>query len=163
MLNDGKGIRLSQLLAVTVLVGGLGWVLIHVRLDRGSGQPSVSWIAAATLALAAVLIVSAGLPIRRYLQGRATTSLNPMRAARTLALAQAGAITGSGVAGWYAAVVLAAFPDRGLSSANQLIWTALAALAAAILLVAAGLVVQRICRLDPPDEGTERAGAAGSR
>ena len=50
----------------------------------------------------AVLVIAAGLPVRRFLRGEAP-SLNPVRAARTLVLAQAAALTGAGASGWYAA------------------------------------------------------------
>ena len=67
-----------------------------------------------------LLVVMAGLvlwlarPVRRYLQGRATTSLDPLRAARTVVLAQAAALTGSAAAGWYAGQLVVVLTDLSL-------------------------------------------------
>ncbi len=152
MLNEGKGIRLSQLVAVAVLVGGLGWVGLKVYLNRGNLLPYVSWVSAVTVVLAAALVLAAGLPVRTFLRGQATRTLSPIRAARTLVLAQAAAITGAGVTGWYVAVLALVVPDLELASAQSLLWPAVAAAVGGAVLATVGLVVQRMCRIDPPDD-----------
>ena len=72
-------------------------------LNSGGLLPPASWISAVLLAVMAALVFAAGLPVRRFLRGQATKPLSPIRAARTLVLAQAAALTGAGVLGFYAA------------------------------------------------------------
>ena len=99
----------------------------------------------------AVLVVSAGLPVRRFLRGEARKPLSPIRAARTLVLAQAAALTGAAVLGWYAAQAVHALVDIDLGDYRGLFWRLLTLCVAALLLTVAGMVTQRMCRVDPPD------------
>ena len=104
-------------------------------------------------------------PVRRYLHGRATTPLDPLRAARTVVLAQAAALTGSAAAGWYAGQ-LAVVAERPLARREPGPAAAAGALVVAgVALAAAGLVAQRWCRVDPPDEDDDepRPGCDGRR
>ena len=114
-----------------------------------------------------LLVVMGGLvlwlarPVRRYLPGRATTSLDPLRAARTVVLAQAAALTGSAAAGWYAGQ-LAVVAHRPLARREPVADpAAVALLVAALVLATAGLVAQRWCRVDPRDEDDDHRDRPG--
>ena len=95
----------------------------------------------------------AGLPVRRFLRGQAKKSLNPMRAMRTLVLAQAAALTGALVAGWYLAQVLVLLPDFDIDSRRTLAVRLAALAAGGVLMAIAGLVAQAMCRVDKGDDG----------
>jgi hypothetical protein len=110
----------------------------------------MSWVTAVLLGAMAVLVVSAGLPVRRFLRGEARKSLNPMRAARTLVLAQAAALTGAGVLGWYAGQLAHALADLDLPDYHTVLWRLLGACAGALALAVAGMATQRMCRVEPP-------------
>ena len=103
VVNQGRGLRLGHLVGVTLVLGGLSWMGWRLYLNSGSLLPPASWISAVLLAVMAALVFAAGLPVRRFLRGQATKPLSPIRAARTLVLAQAAALTGAGVLGCYAA------------------------------------------------------------
>ena len=96
-------------------------------------------------------------PVRRYLQGRATTSLDPLRAARTVVLAQAAALTGSAAAGWYAGQLVVVLTDLSLDANRGRLLPLGALVVAGVALAAAGLVAQRWCRIDPPAEDDDDA------
>ena len=81
----------------------MGW---RVYLNTGGLLPPATWVSSVLLVVTAALVFAAGLPVRRFLQGRRDKTLSPIRAARTLVLAQAAALTGAGVFGFYAAQVL---------------------------------------------------------
>ena len=65
---------------------------------------------------------------RRFLRGEATRPLSPLRAMRTLVLAQAAALTGALVAGWYAAQALVLLPDADVDSVRAAMLRSLARL-----------------------------------
>jgi hypothetical protein len=151
VVNDGTGLRWSQLTAIALVVGLGAWIGWRLYLNAGHLLSPASWVSAILLVLMAVLVVAAGMPVRRFLRGRATKPLSPIRAARTLVLAQAAALTGSAVFGWYAGQVAHAVADVDLPGYRDVLWRLLALCAAALVLCAAGMVTQRMCRIDGGD------------
>ena len=152
-----KEIRVQTLVLVAAVTGIASFAVFTVITRSGALVPRPSLLSGVLLVVMGGLVLWLARPVRRYLQGRATTTLDPLRAARTVVLAQAAALTGSAAAGWYAgqtAVVL-----TGLSlDANQSRLLPLGALiVAGVALAAAGLVAQRWCRIDPRDEDDEDA------
>lgn len=150
MVNEGRGLRWSQLGALALLVGLLSWLGWRLYLNAGHLLGPSSWVSSVLLVAMAALVLSSGLPVRRFLRGEARKPLSPIRAARTLVLAQAAALTGSGLVGWYAAQALHALADLSLPDYHRVLWQVLAACAAAVLLTGAGMATQRMCRVDPP-------------
>lgn len=151
----GRGLSWSLVVAVAAILAGLSYVLWRLWTNDGRLIPPVSWVSAALMVAMAALVISAGLPVRRFLRGRATHPLNPLRAARSLVLAQAAALTGAAVLGWYAGQLAVVLPDLELVSYQRLVWRLVAVVAAAGVLIAAGLVTQRWCRVEPPEEADE--------
>jgi hypothetical protein len=148
MLRDGRGISIRLVLLLGVVATGFSYLALRVWVGQGGALPPASWGGLIVLVFMACGVFFAGLPVRRFLRGRATKTLNPMRAMRTLVLAQASALTGALVAGWYVAQVLMLLPYLDLAS-RRTVAIRLAALAAGgVLMVVAGLVVQAMCRLD---------------
>lgn len=154
-MNDGLGLRWAQLAATALVVGAVSWIGWRIYLNTGALLGPASWISSVLLVLMAILVIGAGLPVRRFLRGEATKSLSPIRAARTLVLAQAAALTGAGVLGWYAAQVAHALAELSLPGYRELLWRLLTLCVSAALLAVAGMVTQRMCRVDPPDRGQE--------
>ena len=158
MVNSGTGLRWSQLVAIALVVGLVSFVGWRVYLGRGHLLSAPSWVSAVLLVIMAVLVLAAGLPVRRFLRGRATKTLSPIRAARTLVLAQAAGLTGSAVLGWYAGLVPHAVADLDLPGYRDALWRLLTVCVAAALLAVAGMLTQRMCRIDDGDEGRRREG-----
>ena len=152
MVNQGQGLRWTQLAGIVVVVGLLSWLGWRLYLHGGHLLGPASWVSAVMLVAMAVLVIGAGLPVRRFLRGEARKSLSPIRAARTLVLAQAAALTGSGVLGWYAAQAAHALGDLDLAGYRDLLWRLLALCAASLVLATAGMLTQRMCRVDPPED-----------
>ncbi|WP_162246880.1 MULTISPECIES: DUF3180 domain-containing protein [unclassified Phycicoccus] len=156
-MNEGLGLRWPQLVATAVVVGAVSWIGWRIYLGTGALLGPASWISSVLLVVMAVLVIGAGLPVRRFLRGEATKPLSPIRAARTLVLAQAAALTGSGVVGWYAAQVAHALAEISLPGYRELLWRLVALCLSAAVLAVAGMVTQRMCRVDPPDRGEDDA------
>lgn len=155
MVNQGRGLRLGHLVGVTLVLGGLSWMGWSLYLDSGRLLTPASWISSVLLAVMAALVFAAGLPVRRFLRGQATKPLSPIRAARTLVLAQAAALTGAGVLGFYAAQLALVLPDIDLPSYRSLMWRLLGLCLGAVLLAAAGMATQRMCRIDGGERDEE--------
>lgn len=150
MVNDGRGLRWGQLAGIALVVGLLSWLGWRVYLDRGHLLGSVPWVSSLLLVAMAALVIAAGLPVRRFLRGEARKTLNPVRAARTLVLAQAAALTGAGLLGWYAAQAALAVADLTLPGYRSVLGQLVAVGLSAVVLMVAGMVTQRMCRVDPP-------------
>lgn len=151
-MNDGSGLRWPQLAAIAVVVGAVSWVGWRLYLNAGHLLGPASWVSAVMLVAMSILVIGAGLPVRRFLRGEARKTLSPIRAARTLVLAQAAALTGSAVLGWYAAQVAHALADVDLPGYRSLLWRLVALTVASLVLTAAGMLTQRMCRVDPRDD-----------
>lgn len=149
----GRGLTTGLVASVALVVGALSWMGWTLFLNAGHLLPTPSWLSVTVVLLMAVLVLSAGVPVRRFLRGQAVHSLNPIRAARTLVLAQAAALTGAAVLGWNAGQLVCAVSDLSLDHNRALVWPLVVTSAAGLVLAVAGLVTQRMCRIPkPPDE-----------
>lgn len=149
MVKGGRGVSTRLLLLLGLVVGAFDYLGLKIWTGRGGALPQTSWGGFIVLLFMAVGVFFAGLPVRRFLRGQAKKPLNPIRAMRTLVLAQAAALAGSLVTGWYLAQILVVLPDLDIAS-RRTIATRLAALAVGgVLMSVAGLVTQAMCRVDP--------------
>jgi len=152
MVSQPHGIRLRVLLVVAVVVAGLSWVVLRLASSGGRELPDVSWLGIVIVVAIGLGLVAAGRPVRKLVAGTATRTVHPLYAARVLAMAQAAALGGAAIFGWYAAQVVLALPDADVSSQQQrILLLGLLALAAAGL-SGIGLLVQRWCRLDDEED-----------
>jgi signal transduction histidine kinase len=151
VVRDGRGVSVRLVLVVALLTTAVAWIGLRLWFDAGHALPGASWGGAVLIVFMAVGVYFAGLPIRRFLRGEATRPLSPLRAMRTLVLAQAAALTGALVAGWYAAQALVLLPDADVDSVRAAMLRSLALCVSGVLMVVAGLLVQSMCRIDDQD------------
>lgn len=152
MVRDGRGVTIRLVLLLGLVVTGFGYLGLRLWTGQGRDVPDPSWGALIVLVFMASGVFFAGLPVRRFLRGRARKSLNPMRAMRTLVLAQAAALTGALVAGWYLAQALVLLPDFDIDSRRTLVVRLAALTAGGVVMVVAGLLAQAMCRVDKDDK-----------
>lgn len=151
MVRDGRGVSTRLVLLLGLVVTAFAY--LGLRIWTGQGLPEASWGAVIVLVFMACGVFFAGLPVRRYLRGQAKKTLNPVRAMRTLVLAQAAALTGAVVTGWYLAQILVLLPLFDVES-RRTAAVRLAALAAGgVLMAIAGMLAQAMCRVDKSDDG----------
>lgn len=155
MLRGGRGVTIRIALLLAVVACGFSYLVLRLWTGQGRALPPSSWAGLTVLAFMASGVFFAGLPVRRFLRGQATRPLNPLRAMRTLVLAQACALTGAVVTGWYTAQVLLLLPDLDVSSRRTLAVMLAALAAGGVLMVIAGLAVQAMCRLARGDSGSD--------
>jgi hypothetical protein len=159
MVRDGRGVSTRLVLLLGLVVTAFAYLGLRIWNGQGGAVAQTSWGGVIVLVFMACGVFFAGLPVRRFLRGQAKKPFNPFRAMRTLVLAQAAALTGALVTGWYLAQVLLLLPEFDIAS-RRTVAIRLAALAAGgVLLAVVGLVVQAMCRVDgghrDPDDAQE--------
>ncbi|MDQ1286762.1 MAG: hypothetical protein QG622_327 [Actinomycetota bacterium] len=143
--------RLRTVLLIAVVVGVTGWAVLDVLEATGAASVRAPWTAAVAVGLLAVVVLVAGLDVRRWVAGRRERPLDPLTAARVAVLAKAAAYTGGGLAGWHLAQAAVLFPDLVGARRTRFLLVLLSVLAS-VGLAAAGLLAQRWCRRPPDDE-----------
>jgi hypothetical protein len=151
-----REIRVTTLLLVAVVTGVVSFAVFTVITRGGSLVPRPALLSGVLLVVMGGLVLWLARPVRRYLKGQATKPLDPLWAARTVVLAQAAAITGAAAAGWYAGQVGVVLTDLSLDVNRGRLLPLGALVVASLALATAGLVAQRWCRVEPPedDEGS---------
>jgi hypothetical protein len=156
-----KPTRWQVLVAIGVAVAALSWgglrILERQRPDAVSGSwLAVPWTVPVALAFVAAGVLVAALSLRARLRGThynpRTKPLDPLFAARMAALAKAVSHVGAALAGVYAGVAVFLAPSGESELRRERLWMALLALGASGLLVVAGLVLERVCRVKPPKD-----------
>jgi len=142
---------IGSLIAVLVAVAVLGWLALRSLEGRGVYLPVVPWLVyVAILALAGAVFWS-GWTVRSYQKGK-RPSLDGLRAARTLVLAKAAALTGALLSGWYLAQVLVVLGDLAIEARRDRAVAAGIAVLCSVVLAVVGLVVEKFCELPPSDK-----------
>jgi hypothetical protein len=96
--------------------------------------------------------------VREYLAGK-RPGLDPLRAARTVVLAQASAYTGAMLAGAFVGYAIAIAADWAHEPRREAAIAAAIAALGAVGLLACGWIAERWCRIDPP--GSDGPATAG--
>lgn len=158
---SGRGLRLPVVLAVLAVSAVLGYLAQRWWVLRGGGLLAPSPATLVLLMFMGFGVFFAGLPIRRWQRGTAKVALNPLRALRTLVLAQACALTGALVTGWYLAQALVLLPDADAGSVRNRVLLGVIVAIGGLALTAVGLWVQLVCRIRPPDDAEDDDEADG--
>lgn len=149
------GIRVSTLVLTGVAVLVLAWLVMRWVEGNSRSVPDPGWIGAAAMLFLGGGILVAGWQVRKFRDGVSGATMTPLRAARTLVLGQAAALTGAALTGWYSALLLVLLPDADIESQRSRMWPFVLHALVAVALAVAGLLVQRWCRIHPRDEGDE--------
>lgn len=157
-MRDLSGVRVSAVVAVAVVSTVICLLLLRGWRAMGNELPEVPWIAVAPLALLILLVLVAGWQVRRYARfrrssessgDRAPQQISPQRARGTLVAAQASALGGGALVGWYLAIALIQLPNADVVTVRGMVIRAGVSAAVAVVLAVAGLVAQHWCRLPP--------------
>lgn len=156
-----RPVRLWTLVLMAVVVTGLGWLVLELWTTGDGTFLPLPPTAAVGGYLLAVVVILVGIPVRRWVRGDRSRPLNPLAAARTVVLARAAAYGGAVLLGWYLAQGLVLLPEL-VGTRRERFWVAMVASVGAVLLGAAGLLVQRWCRVPPDDHETSSTNRTGS-
>ena len=147
-------------LAVAGLVGAvLGWVLAPVLGALRGVVPSVPWSAVLALAFIALLLLGTAWVTYRMIHTR-LQRMDPQRAVNLLVLAKASALAGAVVAGGYVGFGVHYLDSLDIALPRERVVRSGLAAAAAVLVCAGGLLLERALRVPrgPDDEDEPEAG-----
>ena len=140
----------GSLIAVFVAVAVVGWLVLRTLESRGVYLPVVPWLVDLAILVLTGVVFWSGWAVRSYQKGE-RPSLDGLRAARTLVLAKAAALTGALLGGWYLAQVLVMLGDLAIEPRRERAVAAGIAVLCSVALAVVGLVVEKFCELPPPD------------
>lgn len=144
--------RTGLLSAVVLAVAALTWSALRVWTARGGTEPELMWRTVLTIGLLAVAVFGVGWPVRQWVRGDKSRRIDALRAARTAALAKASSYAGALLLGFFAGYVVHFLPTVGIAARRAQLVLGLADLVVSGLLLAAGLLVERWCRVPPEDD-----------
>lgn len=147
--------RGTTVLAVAAVSLVLSWAGIRAALDLGWALPSPPWPVVAVIVLLAVGTLAAAWPIRQWTAGNRDRRVDPLRAARTVALAKASVLTGAVVTGFWGAFALTVLPRVEVPAQTERAVATLLAVVASVALLVAGLLAERWCRIPPEDDNRD--------
>lgn len=156
-----KPTRGRLLLAVAAGSGILGWSITRLADSVVGRYLPITWTAAGAVWLLALFLLIWTWTVRpKLLRRKGTAPLTPHVAARTTALALASSRTGAAVAGVYAGVVIALLGELAAPTARESAIAAGVASLGGLALVAVGLWLESMCRVDDNDGNANDHGQA---
>ena len=150
--------RWTTPVGVALVAAVVGFALVGPLEMLGLTLTRLPWTAVAAVLLLAGTVLVLGWPVRRWNRGHRDRPLDPLRAARTAVLGQASALAGAALLGWYLGQVVHLLPDVAYPLPRQSVTSLLVASGASAVLLVAGLVVERWCRLPEDDDDTPPPG-----
>ena len=147
-----KPTRPASLISLAAIGIVAGWVAELMLV--GSGRPSLvpPLTLGIALGLIGALVVFAALPVSRVARGVAGARVDPFYATRIVLLAKASGLAGAIVTGFAIAVLVYLLSRSVVASAGS-VSMAVVTLVGAGMLLAGGLVAEKMCTLPPEDDG----------
>jgi hypothetical protein len=146
-----KPTKLSILVALLLGSGALCWGALSIAESRGNMLPPLPWTAPLAIGFLAAAVLMSTVALRRRLSGDpGTKPPHPIGVARMAVLGKAASHVGALFGGAYGGYFVLLLPHLNIAGRRDRALVAGAALLAAVLLTAAGLLLERACRVKPP-------------
>jgi hypothetical protein len=140
------------LIAIAVLGVAIGVTMVKAIESGGGVAPAVSWLTLVAWAFLAALLFAAARNTHQRIQVR-RERVEPSRAVFLLMIGKASAFVGALCTGVYAGFALSFLQAMGSSGPRNRVIMAAAAAVISVLVVTAGLLLERACRIpEDPDE-----------
>ncbi|WP_371405469.1 DUF3180 domain-containing protein [Kribbella sp. NBC_00662] len=140
------------LIAIAVLGVAIGVTMVKAIESGGGVAPAVSWLTLVAWAFLAALLFAAARNTHQRIQVR-RERVEPSRAVFLLMIGKASAFVGALCTGVYAGFALSFLQAMGSSGPRNRVIMAGAAAVISVLVVTAGLLLERACRIpEDPDE-----------
>lgn len=140
--------RWRVLLTVALLTGAVVYAVTRVWSSRSSMLPGVPIGAAVVIALLGVAVLLTALTLRgRFQHKPGREPVPPLAAARLVVVAKTASHAGALLAGAYAGLFVFYLFDLDTEIRTSRMIASVACVGAAVLLVVAGLVLERLCRI----------------
>jgi hypothetical protein len=145
----------ASLVVAVLVAAAIGWILI--ARDYGA-FPTLTWLPTIiTGGLGALELIAAITTKARIDRKPGTVPVDPLAVVRYVLLAKASSVVGALFAGFFGAIGVWLFADRDqLSAAANDLPPAIGGFAGAVLLLVAGLLLERACRVPPQPEDDDK-------
>ncbi|MGB3827159.1 MAG: DUF3180 domain-containing protein [Ornithinimicrobium sp.] len=165
MKRQPDGITASAAGVAGVLSAILSWLALVAWRSSGREYPQLPWLTLIPLGLYVVLVLYAAFTVRQYVlstatRPRTTFQPTPQQARGTLVAAQAGALGGAILVGFYGANAVVHLGAIDVESVRELFIRAVVCAGAAAAVCLAGFVGQWMCRLPEGSDGDEQGPAS---
>lgn len=154
---------IGQLLLLAAVAFATSTTFLQLRQAAGGTTPPPPVVAIVVLVALAVAVLVVAWPVRRWNRGHRDRPLNPLRAARTVALAKSAALSGAVLSGGWLGFVAIALPLVTLQAQAERAVAAGAVVLASLALTGAGLLAERWCMIPPEDDDEDGPGRSGGR
>jgi uncharacterized membrane protein len=154
--------RPTIILLIGVLGIAGGWFVQVARVATGRSVVVPPYSLALVLALLGVAIVFYAVPVYRVVQRTATRPVDPFYATRVVLLAKASSITGSLLGGIGVGFLAFLLTRSVIPAVGSVSMTAFATVGAAVLL-AGGLIAEKMCTLPPDDDQKNESTSVAQR
>lgn len=146
----------SFLATIALVLLPVGWAVARVLRSSGGSPLSVPVGSMLLLVLIGVAVMATAWPVRRWTTGGVRSSFfTPLRAARAAVMAKAASHSGAVLLGWWAGHAVFLIPDLAIESLRNAFWRLIVGMFLALVVVVAGLVAERWCRLPRDDNDPE--------
>ncbi len=143
--------RWTVLLAVGTVSAAAIWAVVRIIDARGGIAPVLPWTVPVALGFLAITVTMLAWSLRKRLAGGpGVRPVDPIGAARLVAVAKAASHAGALLAGGYAGLTLFGLRDAVTMWGRWVVPAA--STAAAIAVVTAGMFLERVCRVKPPED-----------
>lgn len=149
--------RVGTLVAILLGVAAVAWGALRIAESRGTGPLALTWTAPAGIALLAAVVLVSAVALRNRL--RAERPPDPLGTARMAVLGKASAHVGPIVGGFYVGYLVLLLPGLDVPDRRERAVICLVAVIASVVLSAAGLLLERICRVRGDDDQPPEAPA----
>ncbi len=157
----GNGIALKHVLPTAGVVFLLSYGLLRWWTGQGNILPTINWFTVAVEVLIGALVLVGGWQIRQYRRHEAHRMPQPQQARRIVVSAQACAVVGAALAGFYAAHVVIALGNLDSDRLRSIAIAGFGAVISSVAMVVVGMVVQSWCRIDGDGDDDDDAGSSG--
>lgn len=156
-----NGVALKHVLPTAGVVFVVAYGLLRWWTGQGNILPTVNWFTVAVEVLIGAMVLVGGWQIRQYRRHTGTRMPQPQQARRIVVSAQACALVGGALAGFYAAHAAVAFGNLDSDRLRSIAFAACAAVMTSVAMSAVGLLVQSWCRIDKDDDDDESDRSGG--
>ncbi len=154
--------RIATLVALLLGCGAVSWGVLRIMEDRGQVLPPLPWGAPFGIAGLAVVVLVSALSLRGRMRGRpGSRPPQPLGVARMAVLGKASAHVGPLLGGLYGGFLVLLLSSLGVEARRDRAIVAAVALLASVALSAAGVFLERICRVEGPSEDDPPAAVSG--
>jgi hypothetical protein len=145
--------RRRVLVALAAVAAAVVWAGLRIADSESSTVPAMPWTVPVALAAVAIGIAASAVTLRARLRGDVgARPVDPIAAARMAVLAKASSHAGALLVGIYAGLGLFLLGgDESPLRRDRALLAGLAAVAS-LALLGAGLFLEKVCRVQPPDE-----------